>query len=58
MGTHVLIETAKNFGIKRFIHVSTDEVSAADRSEPPGRLLRFRHTALAAPHEALRRLAA
>merc|ERR1719389_1660905 len=26
MGTHVLIETAKNCGIKRFIHVSTDEV--------------------------------
>jgi len=26
MGTHVLIETAKNVGIKRFIHVSTDEV--------------------------------
>jgi len=26
MGTHVLVETAKNSGIKRFIHVSTDEV--------------------------------
>ena len=26
MGTHVLIETAKDVGIKRFIHVSTDEV--------------------------------
>jgi len=27
MGTHVLLETAKNFpGIRRFIHVSTDEV--------------------------------
>ena len=25
MGTHVLIETAKTHGIKRFIHVSTDE---------------------------------
>ena len=28
MGTHVLIETAKNIGIKRFIHVSTDEVAS------------------------------
>jgi len=26
MGTHVLAETAKSCGIKRFIHVSTDEV--------------------------------
>lgn len=26
MGTHVLAETAKDCGIKRFIHVSTDEV--------------------------------
>lgn len=26
MGTHVLLESAKNVGIKRFIHVSTDEV--------------------------------
>jgi len=26
MGTHVLVETAKTCGIKRFIHVSTDEV--------------------------------
>lgn len=26
MGTHVLLESAKNIGIKRFIHVSTDEV--------------------------------
>jgi len=26
MGTHVLLEAAKNVGIKRFIHVSTDEV--------------------------------
>merc|ERR1719247_3462945 len=26
MGTHVLVETAKTHGIKRFIHVSTDEV--------------------------------
>lgn len=26
MGTHVLLESAKNAGIKRFIHVSTDEV--------------------------------
>ena len=28
MGTHVLIETAKNCAIKRFIHVSTDEVNS------------------------------
>jgi len=26
LGTHVLLECAKTFGIKRFIHVSTDEV--------------------------------
>jgi dTDP-D-glucose 4,6-dehydratase len=26
MGTHVLLEAAKVHGIKRFIHVSTDEV--------------------------------
>jgi UDP-glucose 4,6-dehydratase len=26
MGTHVLLESAKDIGIKRFIHVSTDEV--------------------------------
>ena len=25
MGTHVIVETAKTHGIKRFIHVSTDE---------------------------------
>ncbi|KAF3902217.1 ADP-L-glycero-D-manno-heptose-6-epimerase [Orbilia brochopaga] len=25
-GTHVLLECAKNFGIKRFVHISTDEV--------------------------------
>ena len=25
-GTHVLLESAKNHGIKRFVHVSTDEV--------------------------------
>lgn len=25
-GTHVLLEAAKNYGVKRFIHVSTDEV--------------------------------
>ena len=25
-GTHVLLESAKNMGIKRFVHVSTDEV--------------------------------
>ena len=26
MGTHVMLEAAKLYGIKRFIHVSTDEV--------------------------------
>jgi dTDP-glucose 4,6-dehydratase len=26
MGTHVLLEAAKRHNIKRFIHVSTDEV--------------------------------
>ena len=26
MGTHVLLESAKVAGVKRFIHVSTDEV--------------------------------
>jgi dTDP-glucose 4,6-dehydratase len=26
MGTHILLEAAKNAGIKRFVHVSTDEV--------------------------------
>lgn len=26
MGTHVLLESAKMAGIKRFVHVSTDEV--------------------------------
>ena len=26
LGTHVLLESAKSCGIKRFIHVSTDEV--------------------------------
>ena len=34
LGTHVLLESAKAYGIKRFIHVSTDEVygeGAADQ---------------------------
>lgn len=30
MGTHVLLECAKNHGIKRFIHCSTDEVVGED----------------------------
>lgn len=38
MGTHVLIETAKNFGIKRFIHVSTDEVYGSSYEEDPRRI--------------------
>ena len=35
MGTHVLIETAKTHGIKRFIHVSTDEVYGSSYDEDP-----------------------
>ena len=35
MGTHVLIETAKTHGIKRFIHVSTDEVYGSSYDEEP-----------------------
>ena len=31
MGTHVLLESAKVAGIKRFIHVSTDEVYGEQR---------------------------
>ena len=31
MGTHVLLESAKAFNIKRFIHVSTDEVYGEQR---------------------------
>lgn len=31
MGTHVLLESAKVIGIKRFIHVSTDEVYGEQR---------------------------
>ena len=33
MGTHVLLESAKNHGIKRFIHVSTDEVYGEGEAE-------------------------
>ena len=35
MGTHVLIECAKNHGIQRFIHVSTDEVYGSSYAEDP-----------------------
>jgi len=35
MGTHVLIETAKTHGIKRFIHVSTDEVYGSSYDQDP-----------------------
>ena len=35
MGTHVLIETAKTHGIKRFIHVSTDEVYGSSYENDP-----------------------
>ncbi len=31
MGTHVLLESAKAHDIKRFIHVSTDEVYGEQR---------------------------
>lgn len=30
LGTHTLLECAKNFGIRKFIHVSTDEVVGED----------------------------
>jgi UDP-glucose 4-epimerase len=33
MGTHVLLESAKVMGIKRFIHVSTDEVYGEQRRD-------------------------
>lgn len=33
MGTHVLLESAKAAGIKRFIHVSTDEVYGEQRRD-------------------------
>lgn len=33
MGTHVLLESAKVHGIKRFIHVSTDEVYGEQRHD-------------------------
>jgi len=35
MGSHVLIEAAKVHGIKRFIHVSTDEVYGSSYDEEP-----------------------
>ena len=35
MGTHVLIESAKVHGIKRFIHVSTDEVYGSSYADDP-----------------------
>ena len=37
MGTHVLVETAKSCGIKRFIHVSTDEVYGSSYDDDPSR---------------------
>ena len=36
MGTHVLLEAAKNAGIHRFIHVSTDEVYGEGRENEAG----------------------
>ena len=32
-GTHVLLESAKKVGVKRFIHISTDEVYGEVREE-------------------------
>lgn len=40
-GTHVLLESAKLAGIKRFIHVSTDEVSTNRLCEFMSYLLSF-----------------
>jgi len=37
LGTHVLIESAKKAGIKRFIHVSTDEVYGSSYEDEPSR---------------------
>lgn len=37
LGTHVLLECAKSAGIKRFIHVSTDEVYGSSYSDEPSR---------------------
>jgi len=37
LGTHVLVEAAKKAGIRRFIHVSTDEVYGSSYSEEPSR---------------------
>jgi UDP-glucose 4,6-dehydratase len=38
MGTHVLVETAKTCNIRRFIHVSTDEVYGSSYDEEPRRV--------------------
>jgi UDP-glucose 4,6-dehydratase len=35
MGTHVLLESAKVHGVKRFIHVSTDEVYGEQKLDQP-----------------------
>jgi UDP-glucose 4,6-dehydratase len=35
LGTHVLLESAKKFGVKRFIHVSTDEVYGEGAEDQP-----------------------
>ena len=37
LGTHVLLESAKLVGIKRFIHVSTDEVYGSSYQDEPRR---------------------
>jgi len=37
LGTHVLLESAKSVGIKRFIHVSTDEVYGSSYQDEPRR---------------------
>ena len=38
MGSHVIVEAAKCHGIKRFIHVSTDEVYGSSYEEDPRRV--------------------
>ncbi|TPX46418.1 dTDP-glucose 4,6-dehydratase [Synchytrium endobioticum] len=37
MGTHVLLEAAREFGVKKFIHISTDEVYGEVRADMPNR---------------------
>ena len=54
LGTHVLVEAAKTAGIKRFIHVSTDEVYGSSYDEDPCRkevcFLVLSHRSPSRPH--------